>query len=63
LLGNPHGIILRYETALKAGKFFLIAHGSMDDTTHAKEISNRTKPRHWNIISERTSDEPLAGLR
>jgi hypothetical protein len=26
------------------GKFVLIAHGSMDDTTHAKEILNRTKP-------------------
>jgi len=33
---------LRYETALKAGTFVLLAHGSMDDTTHAKEILDRT---------------------
>lgn len=33
-----------YETALKPGKFVLIALRSMDDTTHAKEILNRTKP-------------------
>ena len=43
-LGIPKDSILRYETALKTGKFVLIAHGSMDETTHAKEILNRTKP-------------------
>lgn len=36
--------ILRYETALKAGKFVLIAHGTLEETTHAKEILNGTKP-------------------
>jgi hypothetical protein len=25
----------------------VIAHGSMNDTTHAKEILNRTKPETW----------------
>jgi hypothetical protein len=43
-LGIPKDSILQYETALNAGKFVLIAHGSMDDTTQAKEILNRTKP-------------------
>jgi len=43
-LGIPKDSILQYETALKAGKFVLIAHGSMDDITHAKEILNRTNP-------------------
>ncbi len=43
-VGIPKDSILRYETALKAGKFVLIAHGSMDDTYRAKEIINRTKP-------------------
>ncbi len=36
--------ILRYETALKTDKFVLIAHGALDETTHAKEILNETKP-------------------
>jgi hypothetical protein len=35
---------MKYETALKSGKFVVIAHGSVDDATHAKEILNRTKP-------------------
>jgi uncharacterized membrane protein len=43
-LGIPKDSILRYETALKTDKFVLIAHGSKDDTTRAKEILNRTKP-------------------
>jgi hypothetical protein len=43
-LGIPKDSILRYETALKTGKFVLIAHGSMADATHAKEILNRTQP-------------------
>ena len=43
-LGIPKDSILRYETALKAGEFVLIAEGSLDDTTHAKEILNRTEP-------------------
>ena len=43
-LSIPKDSILRYETALKTGKFLLIAHGSLDDTTRAKEILGRTKP-------------------
>jgi uncharacterized membrane protein len=42
-LGIPKDSILQYETAIKAGKFVVIAHGSMDDITSAKEILNRTK--------------------
>ncbi len=43
-LGISKDSILRYETALKTGKFVLIAHGSVDEATHAKEILHRTKP-------------------
>lgn len=43
-LGIPKDSILRYEKALKTGKFILIAHGSIDDTTQAKKILTRTKP-------------------
>lgn len=41
-LGIPEDSILRYETALKIGKFVLIVHGSAEDTLHAKEILNPT---------------------
>ena len=43
-LGIPKDSVLRYETALKTGKFVLIVHGSKDETIHAKEILDRTGP-------------------
>ncbi|PZV15749.1 MAG: permease [Pseudanabaena sp.] len=43
-LGIPNDSILRYERELKNNKFVLIVHGSTDDTTHAKEILDRTQP-------------------
>jgi len=43
-LGIPKDSILQYETALKTGKFVLIAHGSKDEASSAKEILHQTKP-------------------
>jgi len=43
-LGIPKDSIVQYETALKIDKFVLIAHGSLDEITNAKEILKRTKP-------------------
>lgn len=43
-LGIPKDSILKYETALKADKFVLIAHGSLDETTRARDILVRTSP-------------------
>jgi uncharacterized membrane protein len=43
-LGIPKDSVLRYESALKADKFLLIAHGSLNDTTRAKEVLAATKP-------------------
>jgi hypothetical protein len=42
--GIPKGSTLQLERAPKTGAFVLIVHRSMDDTTHAKEILNRTRP-------------------
>ena len=42
--GIPKSKVLRYETALKTGKFALMVHGSLDETTHVNEILNHTKP-------------------
>jgi uncharacterized membrane protein len=41
-LGIPKDSILRYETALKTGKFVLIAHGTAAEASRAREIINRT---------------------
>ena len=43
-LGIPKDSILRYETALKTGKFVLIAHGTAEETARAREIISRTSP-------------------
>ncbi len=43
-LGIPKNSILQYETAIKNDKFILIAHGSIDDTTRAQDILERTQP-------------------
>lgn len=43
-LGIPKDSILKYETALKSDKFLLIAHGSNDETTRAKEFLHKTAP-------------------
>jgi uncharacterized membrane protein len=41
-LGIPHDSILKYETALKAHQFLLIAHGSPEQVDRAKSILERT---------------------
>jgi hypothetical protein len=43
-MGIPKDSILKYETALKTDKFVLVAHGTLDEVTHAKEILSRTGP-------------------
>jgi len=43
-LGIPKDSIVQYETAIKTGKYVLIAHGSAADVLQAKEILNKTKP-------------------
>jgi hypothetical protein len=43
-LGIPKDSIVQYETALKSGKFVVIAHGTAEEATRAREIINRTNP-------------------
>jgi uncharacterized membrane protein len=43
-LGIPKDSILLYETALRTGKFILIAHGAEEEAIRARDILNRTAP-------------------
>jgi hypothetical protein len=43
-LGIPKDSIVQYETALKTGKFVLIAHASTEETARARDIIQRTNP-------------------
>ena len=43
-IGIPKNSIVQYETALKAGKFLLIAHGNQDEISRAKGLLESTSP-------------------
>ena len=43
-IGIPKDSIVRYETAVKAGKFLVVAHGSPDETARAQQVINNTHP-------------------
>ena len=43
-MGIPKDSILQYETAVSSGKFVVIAHGTAEETAHAREIIARTSP-------------------
>jgi hypothetical protein len=43
-MGIPKNSIIQYETAVKSGKYVLIAHGSDIETVHAREILKNTNP-------------------
>ncbi len=51
-IGIPKDSVLRYEVALKADKFLLIAHGTADDVAKAKEIIERTSPAEVNVHAD-----------
>ena len=43
-LGIPKDNVLNYETALKANKFILLAHGTAEEAAHARSIIQTTRP-------------------
>jgi hypothetical protein len=43
-MGIPKDSVLKYETAVKGGKYVLIAHGSAVETSNAREVISRTNP-------------------
>ena len=58
-IGIPRNSVLRYESALKADKFLLIAHGTLGEAQHANEIIRATRPDeigvHMTGVQETTS--------
>ena len=44
-LGIPVENVWEHEEAIKTGDFVRIAHGSVGETSHAKEVLNRTHPQ------------------
>jgi uncharacterized membrane protein len=50
-LGIPKDSIVKYDTALKANKFILIAHGTASEVAKAKDIIRTTNPLDINLHS------------
>ena len=58
-LGIPKDSVLRYETAIKADKFVLVAHGTAAEIAKAKEILQATKPA---TLEQHTLGAPEAAM-
>jgi uncharacterized membrane protein len=54
-IGIPKNSIILYESALKADKFLLIAHGSNDEVTKARDVLRVTRPPQMDIHFAETS--------
>jgi uncharacterized membrane protein len=53
-VGIPKDSVVKYETAIKADKFLVVAHGTADEVAKAKDILNTTKPAELNQHSLQT---------
>jgi hypothetical protein len=42
-IGIPEDSVVKYETAIKAGKYVIVAHGTADEVANAKKIIEGTK--------------------
>jgi uncharacterized membrane protein len=48
-IGIPKDSVLRYEVALKSDKFLLLAHGTADEVTRARDILFGTHPAELDV--------------
>jgi len=53
--GIPKDSVLRYETALKADKFLLIAHGTPEEVDRAKAIIDKSKAEEATVHKQLVS--------
>jgi hypothetical protein len=57
-IGIPEDSVLKYETALKADKFILIVHGTLQEVEKAKDILMQNKAEESNVHKEVTNKHP-----
>ena len=60
--GIPKDSVLKYETALKTGKYVVIAHGTAQEVAHARQIINGTNPDALEEHQPSSSDVPTESL-
>jgi uncharacterized membrane protein len=59
-IGIPKDSILKYETALKSDKFLLIAHGTSDEVTRARQVLANTSSSQTQL---HMTDAPIGAHR
>jgi len=50
-IGIPKNSVLQYDSALKADKFLLVAHGTAEDAAKAKSMLDKTSPAECAVHS------------
>jgi hypothetical protein len=50
-IGTPHDSVVKYETALKAGSFLVLAHGTEAEVARAKALLETTTATHIDTFS------------
>jgi hypothetical protein len=61
-LGIPKDSVLRYESALKADGFLLVAHGTADEVTRARDIMHSTHPMDVTLHSGNGAERPPVAM-
>ena len=59
-LGIPRNSVVKYETAIKAGKFVLVAHGTAEDVAKARNLLNTSRAEQIDIYEPTTEPAQAA---
>jgi hypothetical protein len=59
-IGIPENAIIRYETALRSGRFLVIAHGSAEETARARDVLETVIASRIDIHPYLGGDRPAA---
>jgi hypothetical protein len=62
-IGIPKDSVVQYEAALKADKFLLLAHGTVDEVAQAKNILQATHPLDIAVHAAEREQPALVGAR
>jgi len=57
-IGIPKDSVIKYETALKADNFIVLAHGTSEEVSHARNIMQTTNPLE---LALHTSERAFSG--
>ncbi len=61
-IGIPKDSVIQYETALKADRFLVMAHGSAEETARAKAILGTANPLRLDVHAGAKAPEPADHL-